>query len=56
MPGIPNIDFPHADVRYVAKAHVEALKNNSFTGKRCNVMEKSYHFREYVNVLREEFE
>eukprot|EP01015_Nassula_variabilis_P027518 TRINITY_DN5653_c0_g1_i6.p2 TRINITY_DN5653_c0_g1~~TRINITY_DN5653_c0_g1_i6.p2 ORF type:complete len:203 (-),score=13.38 TRINITY_DN5653_c0_g1_i6:178-786(-) len=56
IPGCPNISFSCVDVRDVAFAHIQAMKNENSKGQRYCLSENTYTFQQLILILSEEFE
>jgi dihydroflavonol-4-reductase len=50
-PGIPQLMFPHVDVRDVAQAHVNALTFDGVAGHRFCISQQSFWLREVAQIL-----
>ena len=55
MPAIPDTSFVVIDVRDVAAAHLAAMERSEAAGNRYILANKLLHFREFADIVRNEF-
>ena len=55
MPAIPDTSFVVIDVRDVAAAHLAAMERSEAAGNRYILANKLLHFREFADIIRNEF-
>ena len=55
IPAIPDSSFSIVDVRDVAAAHIAAMEKSEAAGNRYILSNKLLHFREFAEIIRNEF-
>ena len=54
-PGMPKVSLPVVDVRDVAFAHLQAIKVEEAANKRFLLAAGTFWFKDYSQILKDEF-